>query len=151
MSSNNSFGFKAPEASPGFLLWQTTVVWQKMIKSALKPYGISHAQFVILAVTLWLSEHNIIPNQTLLADKTKLDKMTVSAALKQLRDKGLVYRQEHNKDLRAKTITLTQKGKVLTQKLVSSVERVDKQFFHANVHYDAIQLFQQLIASTDNK
>lgn len=145
MPNNSSFGFETPEASPGFLLWQTTVTWQRKIKSALKPHGVSHAQFVILAVTLWLSEQNITPNQTMLVDKTKLDKMTVSAAVKQLRDKGLIDRQEQQADLRAKTITLTDAGTTLTRKLVKIVEQVDKQFFLADAHSDTIALLQKLI------
>ena len=47
------FGFDKPEDSPGFLLWQTTITWQRLIKKALDAHDISHAQFVILAITLW--------------------------------------------------------------------------------------------------
>ncbi len=48
--TNPPFGFDAPEDSPGFLLWQTTISWQRMIKKALEPHDISHAQFVIMAI-----------------------------------------------------------------------------------------------------
>jgi MarR family transcriptional regulator, organic hydroperoxide resistance regulator len=47
--SNLPFGFDRPEDSHGFLLWQTTMIWQRQIKQALEPYNISHAQFVIMA------------------------------------------------------------------------------------------------------
>ena len=36
--TNSPFGFDAPEDSPGFLLWQTTISWQRMIKQALELY-----------------------------------------------------------------------------------------------------------------
>lgn len=36
------FGFDKPADSPGFLLWQTTITWQRLIKDALEPYDISH-------------------------------------------------------------------------------------------------------------
>jgi len=47
------FSVDAPEDSLGFLLWQTTTFWHRLIKKALEPYGISHAQFVIMAILLW--------------------------------------------------------------------------------------------------
>lgn len=52
----SSFGFAALEESPGLLLWQVSISWQRQIKTKLDPYGISHAQFVILAVLLWCEE-----------------------------------------------------------------------------------------------
>ena len=51
-------GFDKPEDSPGFLLWQTSITWQRLIKKALDSYDISHAQFVILAITLWFEKRS---------------------------------------------------------------------------------------------
>lgn len=51
--SDIPFGFAKPEDSPGFLLWQTTIIWQRRIKKALESHDISHAQFVIMAILLW--------------------------------------------------------------------------------------------------
>jgi hypothetical protein len=65
--SNLPFGFDRPEDSPGFLLWQTTITWQRLIKKALEPHDISHAQFVIMSLLLWLKEHNRKTTQVLVA------------------------------------------------------------------------------------
>ncbi len=35
--TDSVFGFEQPEHSPGFLLWQTTITWQRLIKKALDP------------------------------------------------------------------------------------------------------------------
>jgi DNA-binding MarR family transcriptional regulator len=123
------FGFDTPHDSPGFLLWQTTVVWQRHIKHVLQPYEVSHPQFVILALLLWLSEHRHETNQVQIAQYSKLDKMTVSQALKKLTLQGLVHRSEHEADTRAKHVMLTAQGIELVQKLVPLVEGVDAQFF----------------------
>jgi DNA-binding MarR family transcriptional regulator len=125
----NSFGFAAPEESPGFLLWQTTVSWQRLIKSVLEPFKISHAQFVVLALLLWLEESSNEALQSIIIEKSKLDKMTVCKALKKLSMEGLVLRAEHPVDTRAKLVTSTRKGRALTKKLVKLVENADKQFF----------------------
>ena len=127
--SKSSFGFTVPEESPGFLLWQVSISWQRQIKTKLDPFGISHAQFVILAALLWCEETKTTPIQSFLVDKTKLDKMTVSASLKKLALKNLIKRNEHNEDSRAKLVLLTAKGKELTQKMISVVEQVDEELF----------------------
>lgn len=124
-----AFGFEKPEHSPGFLLWQTTITWQRQIKKALDPHDISHAQFVILANTLWFEGIKQTPTQILIARSTKLDKMTVSKSLKKLTEQGLIKRAEHKDDTRAKSVHLTTKGKAMASKLVPIVEKIDADFF----------------------
>jgi DNA-binding MarR family transcriptional regulator len=125
----SAFGFKKPEYSPGFLLWQTMVTWQRLIKKALDAQGVSHAQFVILAILLWFEENHIEPNQVLIVNRSRLDKMTVSKSLKNLAQQGFVKRAEHEKDTRAKSVRLTDKGRAMAGKLAPLVEKVDAAFF----------------------
>lgn len=123
------FGFDRAEDSPGFLLWQTTVVWQRRIKKELEMYDLSHAQFVIMAILLWLELHNYDTTQTMIIDWSKLDKMTVSKSLKKLTELKLVRRAEHKTDTRAKNVFLTDKGKILVSKCIPIVENIDDNFF----------------------
>lgn len=123
------FGFEKPGDSPGFLLWQVSTIWQRQIKKALDVYDISHSQFVIMALALWFSAHNYSATQVLIADWSKLDKMTISKALKKLEGMKLIDRIGHDKDLRAKTVILTNKGKELLKELVPIIEEVDHKFF----------------------
>lgn len=124
-----TFGFEKPEHSPGFLLWQTMVTWQRRIKKALDLYDISHAQFVILANVLWFEGIKQTPTQILIVRSTKLDKMTVSKSLKKLVTQGLIKRVEHKDDTRAKSVHLTTEGKIMASKLVPIIEKIDKEFF----------------------
>ena len=149
--ANAIFGFDEPEDSPGLLLWQTTVVWQRLIKKSLDAYGISHAQFVILAISLWFEHQKTELTQSLIIHQSKLDKMTVSKSLKVLAAKGFIKRQEHKQDTRAKTIALTVKSKVLAEKLVPLVEKIDEDFFSAINHADRkhlLAIFKNLISNT---
>lgn len=123
------FGFDKPEDSPGFLLWQTTITWQRLIKKSLDAYDISHAQFVILAITLCFENKKEEISQSLIIRQSKLDKMTVSKALKKLVAEGYVKRMEHTQDIRAKSVYLTKKGKAMAAKLVPIVEKIDAAFF----------------------
>lgn len=141
---NLPFGFDRPEDSPGFLLWQTTMIWQRQIKKALEPYDISHAQFVIMATLLWFDAHDYDTTQVSIVMQTKLDKMTVSKSLKRLVSLGFVNRIEHQSDTRAKNVTLTDKGKEMVGTLVPIVEGVDAKFFDRVSKADRQQLIKIL-------
>ncbi len=138
------FGFNTPEASPGFLLWQTTMTWQRLIKKALEPHDISHAQFVIMATLVWFELHKKSATQVLIANWTKLDKMTVSKSLKKLVASKLVNRIEHKIDTRAKNVSLTAKGRTLIHQLIPLVEQVDVEFFGKTAKKDQSMLLQTL-------
>lgn len=144
MNRSSFFGFDAPKDRPGLVLWQTTITWQKLIKEALEPYNISHSQYVIMAILLWFEENDEEINQIKIAAMSRLDKMTVSDALKKLSKIGLIERREHAKDTRAKVATLTQRGKELACKLVPIVEGVDARFFGRLAKKDQAELMRIL-------
>lgn len=122
--------FKIPkEQSSGFLLWQITTIWQRKIKIALENVNLSHSGFVILASLVWFKEQNQEVTQTTIIEHSKLDKMTVSKSLKTLEKDNLILRTENEKDTRAKTIILTDKGFNLAIKSIKIVEDIDIQFF----------------------
>ncbi len=127
------FGFDRPEDSPGFLLWQTNIIWQRQIKKALESHGIAHAQFVIMATLMWFEAHHYDTTQISIVNWSKLDKMTVSISLKKLVALGYVNRIEHETDTRAKRVSLTEQGKAMVRTLVPIVEDIDHRFFgHAS-------------------
>lgn len=130
-TATTPFGFPKPEDSLGFLLWQTTVTWQRLIKKELEQHGLSHAQFVLLALTLWLEQHEEPPTQIRLIHKSKLDKMTVSQSLKKLAALGWIGRSEDAVDTRAKRVALTAEGKKQLHRIVPVVEKIDADFFSA--------------------
>jgi hypothetical protein len=45
---------EAPERSPGFLLWHISTSWRCSIEGALRPFDLTHPQFVVLAAVGWL-------------------------------------------------------------------------------------------------
>ena len=130
-SKDNPFSVAKAEDSSGFLLWQVTNLWQREIRKALEPFDLTHSQFVLLASTYWLTLNNLEVTQILLSSHTKIDPMTTSTVLRTLQSKGLLQRQEHLTDTRAKTVTLTDQGKKLVKQAVKAVEAFDKTFFDA--------------------
>ncbi|NOU47973.1 MAG: MarR family transcriptional regulator, partial [Bacteroidales bacterium] len=127
--TKNDFIFDKTEESPGFLLWQVTNLWQREIKKALEKYDLTHSQFVLLASLLWLSKENESVTQITLSFHTKIDPMTTSTVLRTLQKKGLIKRQEHLTDTRAKTVKLTTDGQKIAILAVKTVEELDGIFF----------------------
>lgn len=126
---NSLFKVKKAEDSLGLLLWQTTTLWQRLIKKVLDPFDISHTQFVIMAILLWFDETKQKPTQTMIARQSMLDKMTISKSLKQLALQRLIKRIEDKQDTRAKLVCLTTIGREVALKLVPMIIDIDHEFF----------------------
>lgn len=120
-----------PEESPGYLLWKVSTLWRRSIEAALKPLGLTHPQFVILAAIGWLNEQakkgSGFIRQIEIARFSGLDPNTTSQILKSLHTKQLI--QVKAQDGRSKSPTLTEKGALLLKKAMPVVEQKDHEFF----------------------
>lgn len=122
----------APGDSPGLLLWRATLGWQRQITATLKPLGLTHVQFVLLASTWWLTEvAGESPNQSRIAEHANTDRMMTSQVIRTLSAKGLVERTPDPDDVRALKISVTARGRELAQQAVAAVEAADAAFFAA--------------------
>jgi DNA-binding MarR family transcriptional regulator len=118
------------EESPGFLLWRTALRWQRLVTSALRPFNLTHVQFVLLASTWWLTRvAGETPNQRRLAEHAGTDAMMTSQVVRALEAKDLVTRSPDPKDSRAQCVAVTDEGAELARQAISVVEAVDEQFF----------------------
>ena len=129
MKSKNTFRVEKAEDSTGFLLWQVTNLWQREIKKSLKPYNLTHTQFVLLTSIHWFTLQKQAVTQISLSNHTKIDPMTTSTVLRTLQTKELIKRQEHATDTRAKTIELTDNGVKIAKQAIKTVEDFDELFF----------------------
>lgn len=129
MPEKIEFHFKSPEDSPGYLLGQLTMLWQRRQKKVLDPLDLTHTQFVLMAALAWLSRENDAVTQVDIARQSNADRMMVSKVLRTLEEKKFITRQEHEKDTRAKTIRLTTSGEIVLQKALKEVESTDLEFF----------------------
>jgi len=123
------FQFKSPEDSPGYLLGQLTLLWQRKQKRVLDPLGLTSTQFVLLAALAWLSKASDNVTQIDIANQGNADRMMVSKVLRTLEEKKFVTRKEHKTDTRAKTICLTPSGAAILQKALVAIETADLEFF----------------------
>jgi DNA-binding MarR family transcriptional regulator len=117
-----------PDDSPGFLLWQVTNRWQSAQRATLKPFGLTHVQFVLLASLTWLAEDAPV-TQRRLADHAATDPMMTSQVVRVLEERGLVQRATHPEDKRARALSVTSSGRALANRAVVAVEACDDAFF----------------------
>ena len=118
--------FRSADDSPGLLLWHVTNRWQAAQRAALKPFGLTHVQFVLLASLAWLGEP---VTQRELAAHACTDPMMTSQVLRALEQRQLVRRTAHPSDARAWAVSVTRAGRTLADRANAAVETCDRQFF----------------------
>jgi DNA-binding MarR family transcriptional regulator len=121
--------FDTPKESPGFLLWQVSMLWERRMRAALEPLALTHAQFVLLASSAWLCRSEDAVTQVRIASHAKLDVVMTSQVLRTLESKGLIHRHPHPSDTRAKSIAITSAGEKLLRTAIQIVEKEDAAFF----------------------
>ncbi len=115
-----------PEQSPGFLLWHVTLRWQRDVTATLKPLGLTHVQFVLLATAWWLNTHDQQPSQVSLATEAGTDVKMASQVIRTLEHKGLITRETRAADTRARRLVVTDAGATLAPRAIEAVEAVDR-------------------------
>ena len=133
-----------PGDSPGFLLWRATLRWQRSLTHALAPLDLTHVQFVLLACTWWLNQHDERPTQNTLAAQAGTDIKMTSQVVRGLERKGLIHREVDEADSRARRLRVTPKGARLARRAIAVVEQADAQFFAGVPAVQAVQLLRRL-------
>jgi DNA-binding MarR family transcriptional regulator len=123
--------FDAAELSPGLALWQVTNRWQAAMRAALEPHGLTHVQYVLLASLVWLQQHDpeALTTQARLAEFAATDVMMTSQVVRTLQAKGLLTRESHPQDGRARALRPTATGVRVARDATVDVEDADASFF----------------------
>ncbi|MEU8586948.1 MarR family transcriptional regulator [Streptomyces sp. NPDC048664] len=122
---------REPWGNPGFLLWRVTLRWQRAVAGALRPLGLTHPQFVVLAGAWWLGRDGRPPSQRELAEHAGMDAMTTSQVARTLEAKRLLRREQDQRDTRVRRLLVTPEGRGLAARAVEAVESVDRDYFGA--------------------
>jgi DNA-binding MarR family transcriptional regulator len=129
VSKSTPFSYKSAEEATGFLLWKTHNYWQREIKKCLKPFDLTHTQFVVLANAQWLVLHQDSVSQIDIAKHAQIDVMMTSNVIRTLEKKDFILRKTHQIDTRAKVISLSKSGLLVLTEAIKAVEAFDKVFF----------------------
>lgn len=123
--------FAAPAESPGWLLTLAANAWQRQVRRALEPLGLTPVQSTILQAVAWLSRDGEPVIQTRVARHARTDLMMTSQVLRALERRKLVRRLSHPDDERAKVLRATARGRKLAREAAFAAERIDREFFEA--------------------
>ena len=143
--------FEGPEQSPGFLLWQVSTNWRRLIETALTEIGLTHPQFVLLASLGWLHRNQSEVTQVELARHCRTDINMTSQVLRTLEKKGYIERTLRAGNQRSKFPKITEKGAKIIEKAIPLVEQVDQHFFEklGSDTRDCVKILQKLAFKED--
>lgn len=130
MSQRLQTRFGDPSQSPGLGLWRVTNSWQRCVRAALLPHGLTHVQFVLLAFLTWTDRASLVTQKDL-ADQAGTDVMMTSQVVRVLEQKGYLTRSPHPSDGRAIVIAATPEGVAIANLANTDVEEADQAFFRA--------------------
>ena len=152
MADISTFRHKKADDSAGFLLWKITALWQRKLAEVLGEFEITQTQYAMLASMKWFEEKNEATTQTHLVEHTRIDKMTVSKAIRKLEVAGLVVRAQSSIDSRATMVRLTIYGKKIILKAIVAIEDADDVFF-SGLTGKQLELYKSLtlLVITNNK
>ncbi|MDQ3111951.1 MAG: MarR family transcriptional regulator [Bacteroidota bacterium] len=120
---------KKSSVSTGFLLWQACNAWQRKIKSALDPVGITHVQFLLLDALNHLGGLKHPVSQVTLARVAGTDVMMTSKVIRLLEKKKLVNRKVSKTDARIFLLGMTGEGLSSLSKAKKLVAKTEDKLF----------------------
>ena len=108
----------------GFTLYQKALVWERAVKLALKPYNLTHLQWLVLTYLAGLANVNHKPTVSQIATNLQLDPPTTTQVLQALTRKHLVHKLRQGN---AFQVSATPEGRIVavkTRGLVLGVEEL---------------------------
>jgi DNA-binding MarR family transcriptional regulator len=97
--------------------------WQRAIDAALRPLGLTHTQYLVLAsAACVIREQGDAVAQLAIAESAELDRATISTLVRKLETRGLLDRGMDAIDGRRWRVILTRRGQSLLEKATSLVE-----------------------------
>ena len=110
--------------SVGYLVWHLSIKWRVAVDRALRPLGITHAHYSLMASLYALSRPGTGPSQRELAEFAGLEVMYVSKLVRGVERSGWIQRSDHPDDPRAFQLELTDDGVELIQRSAEVVRRL---------------------------
>ena len=137
---DNAPGLEADfgDGETGFLLWQVSNAWQRRMRNALDPLGLTYVQAILLVSLVRLEERSAaaasqggdpaLVTQGQLAQICEADPTMTSQVLRALEQKGLIKRQIGD-DARTRHPRSTETGREFAAKAAPVLVEVDHAFF----------------------
>lgn len=119
----------APQHAVGFVMWRVVHRYQREVDQVLRPLGLTHLQFVVLALTAWAGRSADPATQSDLARAGDIHPMQVSKVLGALEAKDMVERRPSDTHGSAKNVAVTSAGLATLQEAMPLVIAVQARLF----------------------
>lgn len=110
----------------GSLVWHLSMRWRTEVDRTVAPFGLTHAQYSVLASLHAMTEHSAQPTQRELADFVGLTPIYVSKLIRSLESAGNLVRLPDSEDSRAVRLTLSDQGRKRVAAARASVRKLDR-------------------------
>lgn len=115
--------------SPGYQLWLAGNAWQRAVRTALEPLGVTQVQYAVLAAVRRLSETGEPVTQADVCRFGSMDANMASQVIRGLEKRDLLTRLSHPTDRRANHLQLTEGGEWMVQECRQIVRPLIQAFF----------------------
>ncbi len=115
--------------SPGYQLWLAGNAWQRAVRTALEPLGVTQVQYAVLAAVRRLSEAGEPVTQADVCRFGSLDANMASQVVRGLEERGLLVRLPHPTDRRANELRLSVSGEKMAEACRGVVRPLIEAFF----------------------
>ncbi len=129
MQSHDTFTIDKAQRLPGVLLWQASKLWQQALNAAVKSFGLSSTNAIILCNILHLSLEERSITQVDIAKLSGVDAMTASQSLRVLERQGYIVRDTNATDKRANQLALTSRGDAVAKAALEAIAVAHQAFF----------------------
>jgi DNA-binding MarR family transcriptional regulator len=131
----------------GSLVWRLSTRWRAAVDRTVAPFGLTHAQYVLLATLYGLSLRGVRPSQRQLADATGLEPVYVSRLARALEAARLIHRAGAASDPRAVEISLTPRGEDVVVPAIAAVRQLHDELLEpiGGPHSPNHQRFRRLL------
>ena len=114
----------------GYSLSKTTQLWRGEVGEALRPWGVTVPQFLVLMELYRPARHGWpAPQQSSVAARLGMDANTTSQIVRGLESRGVLVRASHPTDRRARVLSLTDAGLGLARVTSAAARSTNDQFF----------------------
>ncbi len=115
--------------SPSLDLMRAQRHHERKIRELLVDFDLTETQLTLLIRLMVMTKKCEVITQMNLAEYVHADKMLVSKVLRTMEKKGLIIRENHPTDSRAKSLAMTEKGLKTIDTVLSRVVKLDEEFF----------------------
>jgi MarR family transcriptional regulator, organic hydroperoxide resistance regulator len=113
--------------TPGSIVWRLSMKWRAAVDRAVAPFGLTHAQYSVLASLFAIQQTGQQPSQRQLADRTGLEPLYVSKLARALEGADLITRTVDPADSRAVQLSLTKHGRDVVVRAIAVVAELQEQ------------------------